>query len=46
LKRKPQHIPSHDNHKNSQLNDDIVIERSENKKPEKGENDDEYGAEF
>ena len=46
LKRKPQHIPSHDNHKNSQLNEDIVIERTENKKPKKGENDDEYGAEF
>jgi hypothetical protein len=46
LKRKSQHIPSHDNDKNSQLNADIVIERAENKKPKKAENDDEYGAKF
>jgi hypothetical protein len=41
LKRKSQDVPSHDNDKNSQLNADIVIERAENKKPKKAENDDE-----
>jgi hypothetical protein len=46
LKRKPQRIPSHDNDKNSQLNADAVIKRAENKQPKKGEDDDEYDAQF
>jgi hypothetical protein len=46
LERKPQHIPPHDNNKNSQLDGNVVIKRAEDKQPKKGEDDNEYEAQF
>ena len=46
LKWEAQHIPPYDNEKNSQLNDDVIIKRAEDKQPKKGEDDDEYGAQL